>query len=40
MGLRVLAWTPNDVARIAALRALGVDGVITDAVDVVRPAGG
>lgn len=40
MGLRVLAWTPNDDARIAALRELGVDGVITDAVDRVRPAGG
>lgn len=40
MGLRVLAWTPNDPARIAALRELGVDGVITDAVDRVRPAGG
>jgi glycerophosphoryl diester phosphodiesterase len=39
-GLRVLAWTPNDVARIAALRALGVDGVITDAVDRARPTGG
>jgi glycerophosphoryl diester phosphodiesterase len=36
-GLRVLAWTPNDPARIAALRALGLDGVITDAVDTVRP---
>jgi glycerophosphoryl diester phosphodiesterase len=39
-GLRVLAWTPNDVARVDALRALGVDGVITDAVDRVRPAEG
>ena len=38
VGLRVLAWTPNDPARIAALRALGGDGVITDAVDQVRPA--
>ena len=36
-GLRVLAWTPNDPARISALRALGLDGVITDAVDTVRP---
>lgn len=40
MGLRVLAWTPNDPVRIAALRALVVDGVITDAVDRVRPTGG
>ncbi|MFO0628826.1 MAG: glycerophosphodiester phosphodiesterase [Polyangiales bacterium] len=40
MGLRVLAWTPNDPARIEALRSLGVDGIITDAVDRVRPAAG
>jgi glycerophosphoryl diester phosphodiesterase len=36
-GLRVLVWTVNDTARAAALRSMGVDGVITDAVDVLRP---
>lgn len=36
-GLRVLVWTVNDPARAAALRSMGVDGVITDAVEVLRP---
>jgi len=30
MGLKIFAWTPNTPTRIAALRALGVDGVATD----------
>jgi glycerophosphoryl diester phosphodiesterase len=30
LGLRVLVWTPNEVADIEAAVALGVDGVITD----------
>ncbi len=36
-GFRVACWTPNDAARIAELHALGVDTVITDAVDTVAP---
>lgn len=36
-GLRLLAWTVNDPSRAAALLAWGVDGVITDAVDLLRP---
>jgi glycerophosphoryl diester phosphodiesterase len=35
--LRVLAWTVNDPARIAELRSLGVDTIITDAIDVISP---
>jgi glycerophosphoryl diester phosphodiesterase len=36
-GLRVLAWTVNDPVRAHELRTLGVDVVITDAVDVIAP---
>jgi len=36
--LRVVAWTVNDAARIAELHTLGVDTVITDAVDTISPA--
>ena len=36
-GLAVLAWTVNDPARVAVLVEWGVDTIITDAVDVVRP---
>ena len=36
-GLRVLAYTVNDPARAATLRGWGVDCVITDAVDTIRP---
>jgi len=32
-GYRVLCFTPNDPARVAALAAWGVDGIITDAID-------
>ncbi|MBK9673832.1 MAG: glycerophosphodiester phosphodiesterase [Betaproteobacteria bacterium] len=32
-GCRVLCYTPNDPERVTALAALGVDGIITDAVD-------
>ena len=32
-GFRVLAYTPNDPARIAELGGWGVDGIVTDAVD-------
>lgn len=35
--LRVLTYTVNDPARVALLRGWGVDTVITDAVDVLRP---
>jgi len=37
-GFRVLTYTANDPARVAQLRAWGVDGVITDAVDAIRPS--
>ena len=36
-GVRVLTYTPNEPARVDALRAWGVDAVITDAVDLIRP---
>jgi glycerophosphoryl diester phosphodiesterase len=35
--LRVLAWTVNEPAHVDALRALGVDTMITDAIDVIVP---
>jgi glycerophosphoryl diester phosphodiesterase len=37
-GLRVLAYTVNDPVRAETLLALGVDGLITDAVDRFVPA--
>jgi glycerophosphoryl diester phosphodiesterase len=37
-GFRVLTYTANDPARVALLHGWGVDGVITDAVDVLRPS--
>ena len=36
-GYRVLVYTPNDLAAVRQLEAWNVDGIITDAVDVVRP---
>ncbi len=33
-GYRVLTYTVNDVARLDALRAMGVDGVFTDALEL------
>jgi glycerophosphoryl diester phosphodiesterase len=36
--LNVLAWTVNDPSRVDELRALGVDTIITDAVDIISPA--
>ncbi len=36
-GLRVLAYTINEPARAALLREQGLDGVITDAVDIIGP---
>jgi glycerophosphoryl diester phosphodiesterase len=36
-GYKLLTYTCNDAARAAHLLSLGVDGVITDAVDVIRP---
>jgi glycerophosphoryl diester phosphodiesterase len=35
--LRVLAWTVNDVPRARELRDLGVDTIITDAIDLITP---
>jgi glycerophosphoryl diester phosphodiesterase len=37
-GLRVLTYTLNDAVRAKALLAVGLDGVITDAVDSLGPA--
>ena len=39
-GLRALCYTVNDPAGAARLLALGIDGLITDAVDVLSPAVG
>jgi glycerophosphoryl diester phosphodiesterase len=36
-GFRVLTFTANDPGRVEQLRAWGVDCVITDAVDLIRP---
>ena len=36
LGLRVLAWTVNDPARIAAVLDMGVNGIISDRPDRVR----
>ena len=37
-GLRALCYTVNDASEAARLLALGIDGLITDAVDVFSPA--
>ncbi len=37
-GFRVACYTPNEAARIAELHALGVDTVITDAIDSISPS--
>ncbi|HEX3337212.1 MAG TPA: glycerophosphodiester phosphodiesterase [Jatrophihabitans sp.] len=37
---RVVAWTVNDVIRAAELAALGVDGITTDRLDVMRAVAG
>ena len=37
-GFKVLTYTPNDLATIATLSSWHVDVIITDAIDVVRPA--
>ncbi len=39
-GLRALCYTVNDPAEARRLDALGIDGIITDAVDRLSPAGG
>jgi glycerophosphoryl diester phosphodiesterase len=36
-GFRVLTYTPNDPARVEQLREWGVDCVITDAIDLIKP---
>jgi glycerophosphoryl diester phosphodiesterase len=36
LGLRVVVWTVNEPAQIAAMLDLGVDGIISDRPDVVR----
>ena len=35
---KVLTYTPNDIDVIQTLAGWGVDGIITDAIDVVSPA--
>ena len=37
-GYKLLCYTPNDPAQAAELARWGVDGIITDAVDAIRPA--
>ncbi|HJU23605.1 MAG TPA: glycerophosphodiester phosphodiesterase [Casimicrobiaceae bacterium] len=37
--LRILAWTVNDPTRANELRALGVDTLITNAIDAISPGG-
>ncbi|MGH8849572.1 MAG: glycerophosphodiester phosphodiesterase [Casimicrobiaceae bacterium] len=37
-GCRLLCYTPNDPARVEELLRWGVDGIITDAIDTIRPA--
>jgi glycerophosphoryl diester phosphodiesterase len=37
-GYKMLCYTPNDPAHAAKLVRWGVDGIITDAVDAIRPA--
>ena len=37
-GRRALVYTVNDAARAGALIALGIDGLVTDAVDRLGPA--
>jgi glycerophosphoryl diester phosphodiesterase len=38
-GMRALVYTVNDPAEVQRLAGLGIDGIITDAVDRVAPAG-
>jgi glycerophosphoryl diester phosphodiesterase len=37
-GYRLLCYTPNDPTQAAEHARWGVDGIITDAVDAIRPA--
>jgi glycerophosphoryl diester phosphodiesterase len=37
-GMRALVYTVNDPAEVARLRGLGIDGIVTDAVDRFSPA--
>lgn len=39
-GMRALVYTVNDPAEVVRLISLGIDGIITDAVDRFSPAGG
>ena len=36
-GYKVLVYTPNDPAAVSRLTGWNVDGIITDAIDVIRP---
>jgi len=41
LGIKVIAWTPNEITKMTALKTLGVDGLITDypdrAIKALRP---
>jgi glycerophosphoryl diester phosphodiesterase len=41
LGIKVIAWTPNDMTKMVALKTLGVDGIISDypdrAIKALRP---
>ncbi len=37
-GLRTLAYTVNDEASVQRLLELGIDGIITDRIDLFSPA--
>lgn len=41
LGIKLIAWTPNEITKMTALKALGVDGIITDypdrAIKALRP---
>jgi glycerophosphoryl diester phosphodiesterase len=36
--MRCLSYTVNEAAHVQALQALGIDGIITDRIDLFAPA--